>query len=196
MSLKALAEEVLARLKSGENGHGTESGTRIEHVEQGDSCSTEGPSCSIPVEHDSWRKTAVNEPCSTVPIPRDGTCGTSLLDPVAAGLDRLRTMPAPRGADPAAWAAVVADAVQIVSNGWAAQALALGWSELDLFGAVTDPDGDPAADGLAVKLAGRRVMAISETFATVADDGGGRSFHYRGNSDGAVLLWDIGRRHG
>jgi len=119
-----------------------------------------------------------------------------LPDHVATGLDQLRLMPVPRRVDPAAWSAVVADALRLEREGWATQALALGWSELDLFGAVTDPEGDPAAEGLAVKLGGRRVLAMCETFATIADPGGGRCWHYRGNNEGAVLLWELGHGAG
>ena len=110
----------------------------------------------------------------------------------ADGLRRLRSMPTPRLVRLDFWPMVVADALRIASEGWATKALALGWSTLDLFGAVFDPDGGPDADGLAVKLAGRRVMAMSANFATIADHDGGRSFHYRGNNEGAVLHWEAG----
>jgi hypothetical protein len=86
---------------------------------------------------------------------------------------------------------VVRDADELASQGWAAKALQFGWSSLDLFGAVTQPDGDPAGDGLAVRLAGRRLLAICEGFATVEDPGGGRSYLHRGDTSGARLLWEL-----
>jgi hypothetical protein len=69
----------------------------------------------------------------------------------------------------------------------------LGWNALDLFGAVPDKSGDPNADGLALKLAGRRVLVMSDRCATVKDDGVTRSIIYRGSNEGAVLLWELGR---
>jgi hypothetical protein len=102
-------------------------------------------------------------------------------------------MAAPRGVKLQAWTETVADALRLADQGWASQALALGWTPLDLFGAVTDPDGDPAGDGLALKLEGRRVLAICEGFATVADAGDGRSYLHRGDTSPARLLWALDR---
>jgi len=145
------------------------------------------------MKQDSRRKTAKSEPCFTVSFPRGETDETRLPDQLADGLHRLQSMPAPRGVNPAAWAEVVADAVRLVSEGWAAQALALGWAELDLFGAATDPKGDPSADGLAVRMSGRRVLAMSANFATIADPDDGRTWHHRGDVAGALLLWEFDR---
>lgn len=141
-----------------------------------------------PVEHCFSRKTAKNELCSTVPAPIAWNAGT-LAD--LAG--RIERMPCPSRINPKAWRAVVLDCRRVIADGWAVQAHGLGWSELDLFGAVPDPEGDADADGLAVKLNGRRVLAICASFATVADANGGRSYLYRGNNEGARLLWKLGR---
>ena len=119
--------------------------------------------------------------------------GDALPGTVNAGLALLSKTPAPKAIGSELWSEIVKDALALASDGWAAQALALGWSPLDLFGAVTDPDGDPAGDGLAVKLEGRRVLALCATFATVADAGGGRTYLYRGHNDGARLLWALDR---
>ncbi len=96
------------------------------------------------------------------------------------------------GVDPKAWRQVTRDALSIARDGWAAKALALGWSPLDLFGAVTDRDGYADADGLAVWLGGRPIFAIWETHASVGD-GVGWAFFNRCNRLGTTLLWDIGR---
>ena len=112
---------------------------------------------------------------------------------VLAGLRSLATAPTPRLLSPEAWPEVVADALRLAQDGWAASALTLGWSALDLFGAIASKDGDPAADGLAVKLSGRKVLAICASFATVADANAGRSYLYRGNTEGARLLWALRR---
>ena len=117
----------------------------------------------------------------------------SLPGVMAAGLSALNETQPPVGVPADAWAEVVSDAQRLVSEGWASTALSLGWSALDLFGAVTDKQGDPAADGLAVKLSGRKVLAICASFATVADANGGRTYLYRGNTEGARLLWALSR---
>lgn len=108
------------------------------------------------------------------------------------GLARLSQMATPRGVRAEPWTGVVADALRIASEGWAERALGLGWNALDLFGAVAASSGDPDCDGLAVKLAGRRLLAISDSFATV-EEGQGRAFLYRHGNDGARLLWELGR---
>lgn len=64
-----------------------------------------------------------------------------------AGLERLQVMSPPKRCDPAAWLQSVGDALRLALEGWASQALALGWAPLDLFGAVADPDGDPSLNG-------------------------------------------------
>ncbi len=192
MSLKAIAEETLARLRSGETCRETKKETEVKHVKQdAGSCFIERSVCFVSLKHDSRHITAESRDCFTVSFPRGGTDETSLPEGVAAGLQRLRSMPRPRGVDAAVWGVVVADALALAKQGWASQALALGWSELDLFGAGVDTAGDAAADGLAVRLRGRRMVAVSETFATIADPGGGRTWHYRRDTEGAVLLWKI-----
>ena len=65
-------------------------------------------------------------------------------------------------------------------------------SDLDLFGAVTDANGDPYSDGLAVWLAGRKLLAVCATFA-VAEHEGGRAYFNRRDQVGARLLWEINR---
>lgn len=145
------------------------------------------------VEQNFSHETAINGPCSSVPFPRERNSGTSLPDDLAAGVARLKKMRAPRLLLPDRWPIAVADASYLAQSGWAAKALALGWYPLDLFGAVTDATGDPDADGLAVKLGGRRILAICGTFATVDGDRGGRIYLHRGNNDGAQLLWNLGR---
>jgi hypothetical protein len=121
---------------------------------------------------------------------------TALPAPVAEGLALLSQMGAPRLIHPDRWPVAVADAQRLASEGWALAAFRLGWSALDLFGVVPDKAGDPQADGLAVKLAGRRVLEICATVATVADANGGRSYLYRVSNEGARLLWALGRGRG
>lgn len=160
----------------------------LEHLEQGLQA-FQGPT-NVPdsVEHQNPRKTAKNGPCSTVPVLRERNAGT-----LAEITDRLGRLACPSGLDPAVWRGVVVDARTLIAEGWAAQALKLGWEPLDLFGAVPEANGDPNADGLAVKLNGRRVVGLCAAFASVADANGGRTFIYRGDNSGARLLWELGR---
>lgn len=116
----------------------------------------------------------------------------ALAGTTSAGLTALDENRCPHGVKASAWATAVRDAKRLADDGWAAKALALGWTALDLFGAVTDRDGDPEADGLAVKLAGRKVLAISENFATVQDGENGRAYLHRRGSEGGRLLWELG----
>lgn len=138
---------------------------------------------------------SANSPVEAAQAASNGTIGTNgtLPDAIIRGLAALAKSPAPRVRCPEIWPQVMADAARLASEGWAANALSLGWSLLDLFGAVTDPEGDPDADGLAVKLSGRRLLAICKGFATVAELKGGRSYLYRGDTRGAQLLWELGR---
>jgi len=102
-------------------------------------------------------------------------------------------MRCPAGADEAIWRRVNEDAARLGNKGWAAKASALGWSAMDLFGAVPTRDGDPAGDGLAVWLGGRRILALCDTYAVVEDACGGRSYFNRRQAECAVLLWDMGK---
>lgn len=130
-----------------------------------------------------------------VPNGTNGTNGTTSLPPdVVAGVTRLGDMACPRDVDPAAWSETVRDAVALAEEGWAYQALSLGWTLLDLFGAVTGRDDDPHADGLAVWLSGRKLRAISAIAATAVDADGGRHCFNRPRAAGARLLWDCGGR--
>jgi hypothetical protein len=131
--------------------------------------------------------------CFTVPIPKQRNSETKLPSEMATGLALLRRSSAPVGLNAAIWRGVVADALRLADDGWAANALGLGWAALDLFGASVDPEGDPDADGLAARLCGRRVLAICSSFATVEDDSGGRCYLYRGDTSATRLLWALGR---
>lgn len=140
------------------------------------------------VEHRSPQKTARSGACSTVPAPIAWNAGT-----LAEIADQMERMPCPSRVDPHSWRQAVVDCRRLIEDGWAHKALNLGWAALDMFGAVTDPAGDPDADGLAVKLEGRRVLALCASFATVQDGENGRAYLYRRGSEGARLLWEVGR---
>lgn len=190
MSLKAIAEQELARLRAGEMLHETERETELKQMKHHDPCFIEASARFMPMKHDSGQKTAKNAPCFTVSFPKDATHETSLPDTVAGGLRRLKVMRVPRLLTPSAWPIAVADANFLAESGWASKALALGWTVEDLFGAVTDRDGYADADGLAVWLAGRPLLAICETYASVGDETG-RAYFNRCSRLGETLLWDV-----
>lgn len=115
---------------------------------------------------------------------------SKLSDDLAGGIRRLRTMPAPRIVKADVWTRVVRDAVAIADAGWAAKALALGWPAISIFGAVTDPMGDPYSDGLVIWLVGRELRAITATMASVKE-GEGWAYYARREQVGAKLLWEM-----
>jgi hypothetical protein len=118
---------------------------------------------------------------------------TALPASVRDGLVALGKLAAPRLCRPELWPQAVTDAQRLASDGWATQALSLGWSPLDLFGAVPDPAGDAHGDGLAVWLSGRKVLALSAEAAAVLNGEAGRSYFLRPRAPGARLLWELGR---
>lgn len=111
---------------------------------------------------------------------------------LAADLRRLEAMPAPRVIGRGAWRPIVDDAMRIARDGWAASALALGWSEADLFG--IGPHDDVEFAGLAVWLRGRPIVVVDVARAIVAD-GDRRAAYNRRSLRGvkSVLLWQFGR---
>ncbi len=126
------------------------------------------------------------------PIGTNGTIGTGLPSVIVSGLKRLADMGAPKGADPRAWRLAFKDAAALAGEGFAAQALGLGWSALDLFGGQLKRTGDPQADGLAVWLQGRKVLAVTADHAIASDANGGRHFFIRPRAPGASLMWALG----
>lgn len=121
---------------------------------------------------------------------------TGLGADVQRGLMFLANAPAPSLASPEVWPEVVADALRLASEGWAERAASLGWSSLDLFGAMKGLGDDPGGDGLAVCLAGRKLLALDAQCAVLADASGNRFFFHRPRAPGAVLLWALGRGRG
>jgi hypothetical protein len=96
------------------------------------------------------------------------------------------------------WPQVKADAARIVAEGWAAQALALGWDPLELFGCGPRSSADFA--GLAIWLAGRPLVLIDDASA-MARDGAQHSIFTRAPQSAAlagparpVFLWEFGRK--
>ncbi|SFO02325.1 hypothetical protein [Sphingomonas sp. OK281] len=123
-----------------------------------------------------------------------------LPDDLAAALRRLETMPPPRKLERSAnWRGVVADAMTIARDRWAAKAMALGWTAGDLFGIGPRDDWD--FQGLAVWLSSRRIVMLDAERVIVAGDSGDHrsTFERGGMRHGThptitpVMLWDFGR---
>lgn len=140
----------------------------------------------------SWRELAANVAAQEAGQTAAPTTAGQLPDDIRDGLNALRTMAPPAGAaSDEVWREIVGDAVKLARRGWVEQALALGWHPLDLFGCGT---ADDPFVGLAVWLAGRRVVLVDENSA-MAISGTERSIFYRrplGEPPKPVLLWDLG----
>lgn len=149
---------------------------------------TETPPCADSA--DSAVRAA--EAAMSAPKRTVGT-GRRLPPLIVEGLERLRSMPAPRLRKQSVWGEVVADAWRLANEGWATSALALGWDTLDLWGVSPAAGGLAGMEGLAVWLAGRRPVLIDADSCIVADAPGSsaRSIFYRRPADGRVLLWDL-----
>jgi hypothetical protein len=146
----------------------------------------------------SWRDiAAAAQRQDSIPAPVDENYG--LPDSVAAGLRRLRELPPPRKIEISEnWRGVVADALSMARDDWAANAIALGWTVGDLFGVGPCDDWD--FQGLAVWLDGWRIVLIDSAQAiAVSTDGERRHFLRGGTRHGScptiapVMLWDFGR---
>lgn len=90
----------------------------------------------------------------------------SLPAEVISGLRDLRARPAPIISHPSVWREIVNDALTLATSGLARRALDQGWDALDVFGVGVTNSNE--FEGLAVWLAGRDVIEISEWKAHTA----------------------------
>ncbi len=111
----------------------------------------------------------------------------------ADGFARLQAMPPPRITRPEVWSEIVADALRLAADGWAMQALALGWTSLDLWGCSPVARGNPDHGGLAVWLDGRRILLLDERTCIVDAGAGARAVFTRREPAVGMLLWDLGK---
>lgn len=138
-------------------------------------------------------------PATADPVPNgtNDTIGTAPLPAsVVMGLRSLAKMAAPRVTRPEVWPEIVADALNLASEGWAVRALSLGWSPLNLWGCspLRGDEANPDHDGLAVRLCGRRLILLDDSGALIDAGGNHRArFSRRHHSDGAIFLWELGR---
>jgi hypothetical protein len=149
----------------------------------------------------NWRNVAATVmaegPAPFVPPPLENF---GLPDDMAAALRRLEVLPPPRKLERAEnWRGVVADAMTLARDRWAAKAMALGWTAGDLFGIGPRDDWD--FQGLAVWLEGRRIVMLdSQRVIVVGNPRDCRSSFERGGMRHGthptiepVMLWEFGR---
>jgi hypothetical protein len=105
-----------------------------------------------------------------------------------ARLSLLNVAIVPRSILPARWSQILADA-DVFLRRWGKQALALGWSEVDLFAVPPGPERW-GRGGLVMALSGRPVIAMTAEAATIQRPQGPATRYYRRDKPGAVLLWD------
>ena len=113
--------------------------------------------------------------------------------PWAAGIEQLRVMPCPGWLPASQWERLVFVALEL-SRTWGAQAHALGWTEIDLFGCHTQPwKGRIDRNGLALSLAHWRgpirVAAITDKAIALHVDHGQQLRFYHFDRAGSVPLW-------
>lgn len=102
----------------------------------------------------------------------------------ADGLERLHTLAKPAWLPADRWEELQFDAVRFVRD-WGAEALRLGWTNLELFGCNPNPRARRLDnDGLIKLLHGRRITAIDDSAATI-DAGRGDLLRFR---KGKLLL--------
>jgi hypothetical protein len=94
-----------------------------------------------------------------------------LPERIVKGLARLTEMPAPKLECPERWPGVVADALWLANSGHAKSALALGWSELEVFGWAPAiwPKIDMDYHGLATHVEGKRVLLFEGDRAWIGE---------------------------
>lgn len=112
------------------------------------------------MKHAEPQKSAISAPRFTVSSPRARNSETSLPPAIVVGVAKLRSGWQPCKVDGGEWRAVVGDVRRIVADGWAEQALALGWSPHDVFG--IGPGGSNEWLSLAVWLAGRTITMMDD----------------------------------
>ena len=138
---------------------------------------------------DSWRDLAAR-----IVAEESGVPAAPGVEP---GLLALRGMRPPRRlCDARHWDEIKADAIRLQREGWADAATALGWHPLEIFGCGASSSAD--FEGLAVWIAGRRLLLLDAQSALVATPDGRASFDRRAraramHAANPVFLWDLGR---
>lgn len=142
-----------------------------------------------------WRELAARATADASAPIAPPAAGFGLPPALERALIELDGAPPPRRLESARyWREITSDAVRLAREGWAAKALALGWSPHDLFGVgVRDNQG---FEGLAVWLGGRSIAALAQWQARTTC---GALFYReafmrpRTPPPVAVMLWEFAR---
>ena len=114
----------------------------------------------------------------------------------AAGVVRLGTMPPPRTYPEHAWRQLIVDAGRFLDS-WAAQAVAFGWPDWELFGCHRRaPWGRIQAMGLVLLLRGKELAALTATEAVIRTRTGAHQIYRRKPCDpldpaARCLVWKL-----
>jgi hypothetical protein len=111
----------------------------------------------------------------------------------AEGFARLHPDRAPNGVSPQRWGRFVDDIGGFLDGPFCSIAAALGWGPLDLFGCDRNrPLGRIDQVGLLWMLNGDKLVALSETTATIETQGGARqTFRRKPDEPGRALAWEL-----
>ena len=111
----------------------------------------------------------------------------------ADGVARLATAAPPAGFSTETWRAVVDDGAHFLDD-WGRKASQLGWSALDVFGVSTQPPRMRCElAGLLPLIAGRTVVEISSSSATIRSPSGDEVVWIRRSHTDAVAVWELAR---
>lgn len=114
-----------------------------------------------------------------------------LSDDLTKGLARLQSMRPPRITNPAVWPEIVADAIRLANEGWAAQAIDLGWDAMHMFGVEPGADPDPWDYSLAVVMEGWPIVSVEADFITLHRGNATRPFKNRPRPALRKFLWEL-----
>ena len=113
-----------------------------------------------------------------------------------AGTAKLIGSNPPVGYTSKRWKTLARDAEKLIST-WAGQAAALGWTDMEIFGAHrTAPATRYDAAGLVVMMNGDEIVALTDTAATIKSQRGTTLTHQRrltAPEGEVVFIWDTGR---
>jgi hypothetical protein len=160
MSLLALARQRLAELSQRDVPRGCPNGTNANEMAR------DALSCPIGLS------------LSTVPtgqVRDNGILGT--LGTVGAQAERIRAYPCPDGFSPSRWPRVQDGAARFAEE-WGARALALGWTEGELF-ALAEPFARKDIQGAAWFVGSATVAAVTVDAITLRTESGATLRIYR-----------------
>jgi hypothetical protein len=131
--------------------------------------------------------------------PRPGTASpTGTIATWVNGVARLRAIPPPPIYPQHAWQQLIIDAERFL-DGWAQQAVALGWPIWELFGCHRGaPWGRIAGMGLILLLRGDEIAALTRSEAMIRTRTGARQIYRRRPRDplctgDRCLIWELDR---